>query len=219
MSPFPSIPSRLRAVLLSLCVLVLGTGCAPTFSELQSAKLAGRGRFELTPSYSSTSFTNNGETEKVQDHFGLQFATGMSDRTDLRVRYELIRAGGDNVNVVGVGPKFGFNEGRFALYTPIGFAFGSGIDVSKSFQLHPTALFSIPIGEHTELDLSGKALIPFDQGDQDNLLAFNLGFGFGSDLNDWVIRPETGILINPGEDGAFWHLSLGFTKYLARGGG
>ncbi len=215
MSPFPSLQTGLPVYVFSLCVLALGIGCAPTFSELQSARLAGRGRVEITPSYSHTAFSNDGETEKVQDHFGLQLATGVSDKTDLRVRYELIKVEDDYVNVLGAGPKFGTASERFAFYAPIGFAFGSDIDMSETFQFHPTALVTIPAGDKTEVNLSGKALIPFDQ-DQDNLIAFNLGLGLGSDLNDWVVRPETGILINPGEDGVFWHLSLGFTKYLER---
>lgn len=101
---------------------------------------------------------------------------------------------------------------------PARWAHISDVIVSETFQFHPTARLTVPTGDHSELNLSGKVLIPFDQ-DQDNLLAFNLGLGFGPDLDDWVLRPEAGVLINPGEDGVFWHMSLGFTKYLTRGGG
>ena len=54
---------------------------------------------ELTPSYSSTFFSGDGETEKAQDHFGVQFATGVSESVDLRVRYEYIEIEDDGVRV------------------------------------------------------------------------------------------------------------------------
>lgn len=46
----------------------------------------------------------------------------------------------------------------------------------------------------------------------DNLLAFTVGLGVSPDLSRWAFRPEVGMLINPGEEGSFWHFSLGFSR-------
>jgi hypothetical protein len=156
---------------------------------------------ELTPSYSATSWSAEGESEKVQDHVGLQLATGVSEKVDLRVRYEYIDVDGSGVHVVGAGPKFGLVPDRVAFYVPVGTALGEDIDGGDALQVQPTALFTMPVSDQLEVTASGKALLWFDQ-DNDNLLAFNLGAGLSSDLSKWAIRPEGGILINPGEDGS-----------------
>ena len=44
---------------------------------------------------------------------------------------------------------------------------------------------------------------------------FNLGLGIGN-FERLVVRPEVGILINPGEDGHFRHFSIGLTYYAGR---
>ena len=209
-------PSFCRSPVLLLFFLL--PSCAPTFSELQSAKLAGKGRVEITPSYTSTTFSDEGESDKVQDHVGIQFATGVSDNVDLRFRYEYISVdeeGGSSVSVVGIGPKFGFGEGKAAFYVPVGTAFGGGADAGEALQVHPTLLYTYPFSSQFELTGSGKALLMVDR-DNDDLVAFNLGAGISSDLSRWALRPEAGILLNPGEDGRFWHFSVGFTYYAGQ---
>lgn len=206
-------------VLIGLALSVgLVSGCAAPFSDLQSARLAGPNRIEVTPSYSTVSFSDEGERERVQDHFGVQVATGVSDRVDLRGRYERIsvREADEDVNVLGFGPKFGLVEDRLAFYVPVGFAFGGDIEVSETFQVHPTLLLTLPVHEAVELNGSVKALIPITERDIDDLIAFNFGIGLGPDLRRWVIRPEIGFLFNPGEDGHFRHLSIGLTYYFDR---
>jgi hypothetical protein len=206
----------LSGPLILLLSLIL-PACAPTFSELQSAKLVGPGRLEVTPSYSSVSWSNEGESEKVQDHVGLQLATGVSDRTDLRFRYEYIDMEGSAVHVLGAGPKFGIVPDRVAFYVPVGTALGDDVETSESFQVQPTALFTLPVSNQVEVTASGKALLWVDR-DNDDLLAFNLGGGLSSDLSKWAVRPEGGILINPGEDGKFFHFSIGFSYFADFGG-
>jgi hypothetical protein len=207
------------AVLIGVALSVgLVSGCAAPFSDLQSARLAGPNRVEVTPSYSAVSSSDEGERESVQDHFGVQVATGVSDRVDLRARYERINLKDDDsgVNVLGFGPKFGLVGDRLAFYVPVGFAFGEGIEVSETFQVHPTLLLTVPVHESIELNGSVKALIPITERDIDDLIAFNFGVGLGPDLRRWVIRPEIGFLFNPGEGGHFRHLSIGLTYYFDR---
>ena len=210
--------SRLASLILGLALAVVALpSCAPTFSELQSARLAGPGRWEVTPSYSSVSFSDEGEREKVQDHFGAQLATGLSDRTDLRFRYEYVDVDGEAVHAFGMGPKFGLRPERIAFYIPVGMAFGQDLEPGDLLQIHPTVLVTLPITPQVDVNASGKAILWKDR-DIDDLLAFNLGLGIGPDLRKWVFRPEAGVLVNPGEDGRFWHLSAGFTYYVGEGG-
>ena len=203
---------------LAFFVFVFLPGCAPPFSALQSAKLVGKGKIEVTPSFSAVYFSNEGSMEHVQNDYGLQGAYGLGDRFDVRLRFEFINVhlGEEvsfNANVLGLGPKIGIMKDGIALCLPVGFAFGGDIeDISETWQFHPTFLFTLPIGNNFEFNPSTKALVPLS-GDGDVLIAFNLGAGISTNLEKWAIRPEAGFLVNPGEEGHFTHFSIGITLY------
>lgn len=198
-----------------LAVVLSSSACA--FSDLQSARLAGPGRWEVTPGYSSTSFSNRGETERVVNQFGVQVATGLTPRVDLRVRYDYIDFVDDDedegVGIVGFGPKFGLVKDRLALYAPVGFTFGRDIESSDSWQFQPTVLLTYPVNDHAEITTSGRGVIWLSEDDLENLFGANLGLGLSSDLDRWVIRPEVGFLKDPGEEGTLWQWSLGFSLF------
>ncbi len=198
----------------AFCLMIV-SGCAQPFSDLQSARLAGEGEIEVTGHYSSVSFDNEGTSEKMQDNLGLQLATGIADRTDLRFRYERIDVenADSGVNVIGFGPKFGIVDDMFSIFLPLGFAFGDDIDVSETWEAHPTVLLTGASNKYIELNGSGKLLVPLSADDGDALVAFNIGLGLSSNLATWALRPEFGMMFNPGEDGHFRHFSLGLTVY------
>lgn len=208
-------------IFLLVCLTALFPGCAPVFSELQSAKLVGPGHLEVTPSFSSVSFSSEGESEHIQNHYGIQAGIGINRQMDLRLRYERVSVDlqdmdGDEsfgVNVLGFGPKFSLVKDMVAVYVPIGFAFGEDIEVSETWQIHPTLLITLPISKYFEFNPSAKVLIPL-KGEQDTLVAFNLGTAFSTNLEKWAIRPEIGFLYNPGESGHFMHFSIGFTYFI-----
>ncbi len=195
------------------------SGCVAPFSDLQSARLAGPNRLEVTPSYSAVSVSSERETEELWNSFGIQAAVGISNQVDLRLRYERINlpdSDESGVNVLGFGPKFGVIADKIAVFVPIGFAFGGGIETSETVQVHPTLLLTFPLHENVELNASAKALIPVTERDIDDLAAFNIGIGVGPDLRRWVVRPEIGFLFNPGEEGRLRHLSIGLTYFFDR---
>jgi hypothetical protein len=213
-----------RVAIMIYCIIagfVFMSGCLAPFSEMQSAKLVGKGKTEITPMFSVVHFMNNGETTHLQNEYGIQQAYGVSDKLDLRLRYVFVHADyydpyyGNfdlNVHVIGFGPKIGLYKQMHALYLPIGFAFGEDIDITDIWQFHPTFLFTFPVGNEVELNPSMKILVPI-AGDADVLIAFNLGAGLSADIEKWAIRPEIGFLVNPGEDGCGRHLSIGLTLY------
>lgn len=196
-----------RSAALFLALVV--TGCAPVFSDLQSAKLVGKGRVEATPGFSSVSFDDEGSSH-VQNHAGLQLATGVHDRVDVRVRYERVMVeDGPSTNVVGFGPKLQLFENWAALYVPVGFAFGGDIESGKTWAVHPTLLLTGQVHPNVELNWAAKYLVPLHEEGGDNLLAFNAGLGLGPANGRWAIRPEYGMLFDPGEKGHFNQFSIG----------
>lgn len=211
-----------RVACFTFVVLLFLIGCAPPFSAMQSAKLAGKGRFEITPFFSTVSFSAEGQTEHVQYEYGFQGAYGLADIIDLQLRYEIVGVEYEDpytgslsgsANVIGIGPKIGVIRDVCAFCLPIGFAFGGDIDeMSETWQIHPTLILTLPIGNVFELSPSSKVLIPIS-GDQDILVAFNFGAGISSNLRKWALRPELGFLISPGDEGHFTHFSIGITMY------
>ena len=200
------------ALTASVALLPLLAGCAPVFSDLQSARLAGTGRVEVTPSGSAYYFSGDDGTEHVENHAGLQLATGIHDRVDLRLRYE--HAFDAGVNVIALGPKVGVVKDKLALSLPVGFAFGSDVQSSESWQFHPTLIGTLPLGRKAEWSTSVKALIPLSGEDNDTLVAFNTGFGLSSNLDSWVLRPEVGLCFDPGEKGHYTQVSVALTVFL-----
>jgi hypothetical protein len=214
-----SIYPRVLGILLLLISIGPSFSCfAPVFSELQSARLAGPGNAEITPSYSRV----EGESEHVQDHFGIQAGVGIRKWLDFRIRYEYANVGPaepDNfgVNMLGFGPKLGLVRNWLAIYLPVGFAFGEDIESSETWQVHPTLLATLPVSNHFEINTSAKALIPLQKGN-DPMYAVNFGIAIGSDVRRWAVRPEIGFLFNSCV-GSCLHLSIGLslsTDFLKR---
>lgn len=200
-----------RSILLALAVVLLQR-CAPVFSEMQSARLVKKGKIESTALYSNMNFAEDGESDHIQNHLGLRVAYGLNDRLNIRAGYENIFQDGENGHVIGIGAKFPIVRDRIAAFIPIGTVFGSGVSTADSWQIQPTALFTIPVTENIEFNPSAKLLIPFSS-QQDNLVAFNLGAGLSTDLQKWVLRPEVGLLYDPGSGGHFTQYSIGFSFY------
>ena len=194
----------------ALALAGMACGCAPVFSELQSAKLVGKGRVEVTPGFSSVLLAGDGDSEHLLDHAGVQLAAGVHDRVDLRVRYERVWVeDGAGINVLGFGPKIRLFEGWAAAYVPVGFAFGGDVDSGKTWQVHPTLLLTGQLHPSVELNWSAKYLVTLHEEAGDDLLAFNVGFGLGPADGRWTIRPEYGLAFDPGEDGHFDQFSIG----------
>ena len=200
-------------IISNIFIAIVAISCAPLFSELQSARLVGKGNIEGTPYFTSTSISSDGETDHVQNHYGIQVAYGLINGLDLRARYEYISVsqGGGATNVFGIGPKVGLLKDRIAAYVPVGFAFGGDVDGIEEVEVQPTLLFTIPAWKYLEINPSLKGII----GDE-FYCAFNLGLGLSTNLDKYVIRPEYGMWFNPGEKGHYGQFSVGATIYISK---
>lgn len=205
---------------------LLFSACAPVFSELQSARTAGKNKTEVTAGYSYISAVDQGENgerqrENVQDHIGLQVAYGITENFDMRMRLEHLWVAdeGGNTNIIGIGPKYEFIDNWLSFYVPVGFAFGGDIEdgISDTWEVHPTMLLTIPAHKNIELNTSTKYIHAL-QKDGWRFMAFNLGLGLSTDLTKYVIRPEVGWawdVQNGGSDDPFRQFSVGLTLYPA----
>ena len=200
-----------------LIILLLIVGCAPiTFSNLQSAKMTRKGKFEFTPSFSTSINTNS---------FGLQTSYGLNNKYNFRLRLERIMIDFDefesgssnfidmsifnfkaNITHLSFGIKYQLLKNKSAIYIPISFTkIDNDSEIIK--QIEPTYIHTFSF-KYLGINPSIKALIPLDSNTKDYLLAYNLGFGISSNLSKWVIRPEVGILTSPLEEGGIPHMSI-----------
>jgi hypothetical protein len=201
-----------RHALLGLFVSFMTVACAPIFSD---ARMVGKGRTEITPGLSGTGITAEGESEHVTNNFGVQALVGVHERVDLGVGYLRSQVVDEDVgvNILEFGPKFSLVRDRVAFALPIGFLFGEDVDTADSWHFYPTALFTVPAGNWVDINPAVRVLIPTCD-DCEVLLGFNLGAGIKAGGRT-LLRPEFGVLVNPGEDGVVWH--FGFAVSIRAG--
>jgi hypothetical protein len=194
-------------------VVFLAGGCF-TSSSLQSARMLGEGEIELTPSYSSQNLSFDGNSERIAHQYGAQLGIGMSKNFNARIRYERIdwdeNIGDTGYNFIAIEPKIGVVKDAIAISMPIGMWFGEMVEENESFQFHPSLHLTKIVTPVLELNGSAKMLI-FTE-DFEDLIALNIGLGVGNP-DQIVIRPEIGWLFSPGDDGHYFHWSIGFSLY------
>ena len=204
-----------RIALAAGAVAPLASGCAPPFATLQSARTVPQGHVELTPSFSAVTATYDGETEKVEDVYGLQCGVGVAPGFEFRLAYaDLNLVDGSAVHVLGFGPKFTVVPDHMACYMLAGFAFsddfGEEFGPMNTWELQPTLLWTGRLNRYFEIDPSGKFILPLSNGSTP-LVAFNLGFGVSNNLDLWALRPEIGLLVNPAGEGYYSSYSIGLS--------
>jgi hypothetical protein len=176
------------------------------------ARLVPPGNVEVTPAIAGLGFSGDGESEYLANAFGVQALVGVHERVNIGggyVRFEEREFRG-GVNAVGGGVKLALKKDRIALGIPVSALFGEGVDVNETWQLHPIVFFTVPIGPRFDFNPSARVLIPFcDDCERDVLLGFNAGFGWRPFAQPITLRPEAGILVNPGETGVLWTFGVG----------
>lgn len=204
-----------RTVLALIFIVAICTVSARAqylFSNLQSASILKPKQVEVTPDFSTVSFSMSGESGHVWDIYGLQMGIGVFKGVEFRARYGYLKLSGgysSHVSFATFGPKIGLWKDFLSLYVPFEFGFGDNVDVSQTWSVHPTLMGTIPVGKSVEINPAAKVLIPF-QKDSQTLVALDLGLGILLlDSKNLVIRPEGGILLHPGDSGSFLQLSIG----------
>jgi hypothetical protein len=189
-----------------------GAACTPVF---QDARLVGPGRVQITPSISGAGVSRGGDSEYLVTTFAAQAEIGATERFSIGGGYAYFRdRSGDGLNTAVFGPKFGVVRDRVAIGVPTSVAFGENVQTSDTWQFHPMALFTVPLGERVDFNPSARLLIPVCDGCE-TLAGFNAGFGLHT-ASRLTVRPEFGILINPGEGGVIWTFGVGVSLGAGR---
>lgn len=203
---------KFRSLLLS-CVLALSLSGCYAFSTFQSAKTVEKGHWQGAAAVSSNSFYDeDGSSESINESYEVQVRTGISEKADIGVRYTRLTGFDfiDDYNHLSIEPKYMVVPNKFSLVMPMAMFFGSDINEDESFHVAPGFIATYPVNNNFDVSFSPRYMI-FTDSDSDDLVALNFGVGLSSDLTKWAIRPEIGLLYNPGESGHYMQFGIGFS--------
>jgi len=204
-----------KLLLISILLIV---GCVPlTFSNIQSAKMVDKGKFEFTPSYSSSFNTN---------YYGLQTAYGLSEKYNLRFRIEKIRMNNfdkDSSKLIdlsllndithftnlSIGLKYQLKNNKSSFYLPISIIKSDFNNQILFKSIDPTYIRTFDLNEYIEITPSLKTIVPIQTGAKGAMFALNIGLGISNKSSKFVIRPEIGSLLFSG----IYHTSIGLSIY------
>lgn len=199
----------LKKLFAAVSLPLISISCVPVFSDLQSARTLGKGQVEATPYYTITGLNNE---DKGASHFGGNIGVGLSDKIDIRAKYEsnwLNEEENTAVTILGIGPKFSLIPDRLAFFLPAGAMLQEGkLDF---WQIHPTVFFTQPIvKDRLEFTVAPKYLLNICEDCSGNF-ATNFGLSASKDFKKYAWRAEYGRIISNGSVGQF---SLGFSFFL-----
>lgn len=203
----------------SVFLTVTNEAFAQYSSLFQSAKSVGKGNGEFTLHYSNIGYSSEEFSEKVFDNLGFMAGFGITDLTEIRVKYDRLgyfSEGMDlGLNTLMAGPKFSEESGLFAIYLPVGFAFSEGN--GNSWLANPAFLFSISLGEKVLLNINPNYAFSLEKGNnfEDGLLGIPLGLAINLG-ESWILRPEGGVTFEMGYEGKFYNFGLGISRKLGK---
>jgi hypothetical protein len=217
----------LAAAAIPALFLISCATVAPVNTSYERAATLGKGGLELAGSYTHYSFSGDGESAATNNNFGGKVGYGISDKMDLKLRYEkLVPVGLDDskfkANYISVIPKYSIVNKKFAFLLPLSrYNFKEESEAGETFKDHNYSIAPQFIGTFTnksnqaDLSFSLKGdLIIGSEGSNEFLMGFSGGAGISSNLDKWAIRPEVGYLFKPGESGGFWNMGVGLQVIL-----
>lgn len=207
------LPATLTAAVFTMAV---SASAQSLFTTFEDAPLVVSRGVAITPSMTSLAATFNGTTERFGTLYGARVTFGAGDHADISAtlgRYQ--EAGGGGVSLMNLGVKVPLSAGRVALLAPVGFSFGSGIEVKQTAHVEPGIVFTTPIGKMVDLNPSARVILPFCD-DCDPLLGFEVGVGMRSSRSRVNVRPTFGVVVNPRESGVIWTLGGAVTVATKR---
>ncbi len=197
-----------------LIVALYSTGmfsCAfvPVNNQYEKAGTLKKGNMELSGNFSRNSISGDGGSEGINNNIGFRVGYGVSDKFDLKIRYERLMPTRKNeedfsgANYFSIVPKIALIPDQMSLLMPLSFytfknQFNDASTNESLTSFAPQILYTITgAKKKSDFTFGLKADFLFGGGGDDNngaalIPGLTLGAGFSSDLNKWAIRPEIG---------------------------
>lgn len=207
---------------------------APVNNQYEKAATLKQGNIELAGSFTGYSAGGVGGTVATNNNFGFRAGYGISDKVDLKFRYERLspRDGFDSedvfdegnitgVNYFSIIPKFALIPEKLSLLVPLShYSFKEEIDGKENSgtmnSIAPQLIYTLTSAKNKSdfsFGLKADCLLN-NNGGGGVLLGTIVGAGFSSDLSKWAIRPEVGALFIGG--GAYLSYGVGLQFILSK---
>src|SRR5687768_10798215 len=195
--------------LLTLMAPVCFYSCAnvaPVTNQYEKAATLKRGNIELAGNFTAYTIAGYGGTNSVNNNYGFRAGYGLSDKVDIKLRYERLKPSGtiedspESVRYFSIIPKIALVPNKLSLLIPISY-YSSDVEKTADYGVYdfnsiaPQIIYTITNKKNTaDLSFGLKADCLFAEGGGGVLFGATIGGGFSSDLEKWAIRPEVGLL-------------------------
>ena len=216
-----------RLIICSLAILSCSCAFVPINNQYEKAGTLKKGGIELSGNATANSASGGGETENINNNFGFRVGYGISDRFDLKLRYErLIPSSSDKdfkgANYFSLVPKIALIPEKFSFLIPIShysykevFFEDDGEEKGAFSSIAPQVIYTFTNPKKTtDLSLGLKADFLFGGGGGGVIMGATVGAGFSSNLSKWAIRPEVGASFLGGA--AFLNYGIGFQLIIPK---
>ena len=212
-----------------VCALLFSCAFVPVNNQYEKAATLKKGNLEFAGNYTACSISGAGESAGSNNNFGFRAGYGISDKFDLKLRYEHLMpansfdkgfGGTSKINYFSIVPKLALIPEKLAFLIPLShYSFkeeSDGIENTSSLNsIAPQLIYTFGnINNKADFSMGLKADCLFGNGGGSVLFGTTLGAGFSSDLSKWAIRPELGVSFFGA--GAFFSYGLGFQILLPK---
>jgi len=193
-----------RAVITALVALSVSAGCA--FSSYSTAKQLPAGGARV--GFGFANYALHG-TDTDGDTTGLE-GTGMyglNDKFEIGGKISFFSESGTHFYDLLVTPQFSLIPDKLALTAQSGILLSDEDDTSHAWLTMPGIVYTMPVGEGTEVNLAAKAVLEIKDDFSDSNLAGALNIGFRWTLPGTRVSafPEVGLLLDNDEVGTDNH--------------
>lgn len=198
----------------------------PVNSYYEKAGTLQKGNTEISGHATGYSVSHFDRTEQTSNSYGLRVGHGITDKLDLKFRYEnqSYTRNFDNrlksVQYFSFIPKYAVEQGRLSLLLPISTYFTryeiEGNTYKENYaSLTPMVIYTLTNRSNkADLSLGMKYDLIFGQEGNSFFGGF-LGAGFSSNLDKWAIRPEVGVSLADRKE-TYWNYGIGLQFILPR---
>lgn len=221
----------MRCLFVMLVVSGLFSSCAsvlPLNHSFEKAGTLGEGGVEISGHVAPYEIHHFDRWDRGGENYGFRVGYGMSDRFDLKLRYDRMNVSPAfdgrlrSTQAISFIPKFAAVPQKLALLMPFTHytnRFDNGYRYKEELlSVAPQFLYTFTNRkQRIDLTLGSKTDIIFGMNGADgNNLFFgaHVGAGFSTDLRKWAIRPEIGVSGAPDE--TFMHYGLAIQIFLRR---
>lgn len=190
------------------------TGCismAPVSNSFENAKTLNEGQIDLMGNYSIALINSENEsgvkeTNQTNNNLGFRIGYGITDRFDLKLRYERLmpvtqadKEMLNGINYLGLSSRYAIVMDKLTGGLGLGFYSYKAIQTEENdtrgdsdFAISPNFAFTLASSRYFDLTLSTK--MDLFTGGSGTLWHINLGLGISSDTSIWSLRPEIGLI-------------------------